>query len=119
MKEPFLRLFLFTFLLALLAGILVSIIGWLTGWNTIVQFSNGLFITGGLFIALGLFSILGGYKKRADPNLTYAQSAGDMTLGERTKRLVSDMRREYHASILLSLTGAFLIGFAILVGSTL
>jgi hypothetical protein len=54
---------------------------------------------------------------RADPNLTYAQSAGDMNLEGRARRLVADMRQEYHASIFLSLTGGFLICMAILVGN--
>ena len=119
MKNSLLRLFAMTFLFALLVGIIVSLIGWLAGWNTSIQFSNGLFISGSLIIILGVFSIAGGYNKRADPNLTYAQSAGDMNLEGRARRLVADMRQEYHASIFLSLTGGFLIGMAILVGSVL
>lgn len=119
MKKNILRLFVTTFLLALLIGVIVSAIGWLLGWNTSTQFSNGLFISGGLIIVLGLFSVAGGYNMRADPNLIYAQSAGDMNLEGRARRLVADMRQEYHASIFLSLTGGFLVGMAILVGSVL
>jgi hypothetical protein len=117
MKKPILRLFVITLLLALLIGAIVSIVGWLLGWDTSVQFSNGLFISGALIIVAGVFSVAGGYNMRADPKLTYAQSAGNMNLEQRTHRLVSDMRQEYHASIFLSLTGAFLIGMAILVGN--
>jgi hypothetical protein len=119
MKSPLLRLFAITFLLALLIGILISIIGWVLGWNTSTQYSNGLFASGGVIIVLGLFSLAGGYNMRANPKLIYAQSAGDMNLEGRARRLVADMRQEYHASIFLSLTGAFLIGMAILVGSVL
>ena len=119
MKSPILRLFVTTFLIALVIGILVSVIGWLLGWKTSVQFSNGLFISGGLIIAFGLFSVAGGYNMRADPHLTYAQSAGNMNIEGRARRLVADMRQEFHASIFLSLTGAFLIGMAVLVGSVL
>jgi hypothetical protein len=117
MKNPILRLFVTTFLIALVIGAIVSIVGWLLGWDTSVQFSNGLFISGGLIVVLGVFSVAGGYNMRADPHLTYAQSAGNMNLEQRAHRLVADMRQEYHVSIFLSLTGAFLIGMAVLVGS--
>ncbi len=117
MKSPILRLFVLTFLFALLVSVIVSIIGWLIGWNTSTQFSNGLFITGGLIVVIGLFSTLGGYDKRADPYLTYTQSAGSMDLAERGRRMASDMMQEYRAVVFLTLIGVFVIGMAILVGS--
>lgn len=117
MKNPLFRLFAITFLLALAIGILVSAIGWLLGWGTSTQFSNGLFITGGVIVVIGLFSALGGYDKRSDSFLSYAQSAGDMNLEERTRRMAVDMLQEYRAIVFLTLIGGFLIGMAILVGS--
>ncbi len=117
MKNKVLRLILFTFLLALLIGILVSFAGWLFGWNTSTQFSNGLFISGSVFFVLGVLSVAGGYNMRGNYKMIYSQSAGDMNLEGRARRLVSDMGQEYHASIFLSLTGVFLILMAILVGS--
>jgi hypothetical protein len=117
MKSPILRLFATTFVLALLVGILISIVGWFLGWNTSTQFSNGLFITGGVIIVIGLFSTLGGYNKRSDSFLAYTQSAGNMNLEERTRRMAADMLQEYRAVVFLTLTGGFMIGMAILVGS--
>ena len=119
MKNPLFRLFMVTFLLALAIGILVSAIGWLSGWGTFTQFSNGLFITGGLIVVIGLFSTLGGYDKRSDSFLSYAQSAGDMNLEERSRRMVTDMMQEYRAIVFLTLIGGFLIAMAIFVGSFL
>ena len=119
MKKSILRLFVTTFLLALALGLVISTSGWLLGWNTFTQFSNGLFMFGGIIVMLGLLSVTGGYTMRSDGKLLYAQSAGDMNLEERTRRMVTDMKQGYHVSLFLFLTGGFLIGMAILVGSVL
>ena len=116
MKKSFLRLLGTTLLLALIIGILVASIGWFLGWKTSTQFSNALFFPGGICIVMGIFSILGGTSMRSHFGVQYSQSAGDMSIGDRTKRWVADMNQGYGAFIFLFLTGGFLISLAVLIG---
>ena len=118
MKNPFLRLIAWALLLSLLIGLLVSGAGWMLGWHTSAQFSNGFFWSGGILIILGVLSVAGGYSMRSNFNVVYSQSAGDMNLGERTKRWVADMSQGYNTLIFLTLAGGVLVVLAILVGST-
>jgi hypothetical protein len=104
--------------LALLAALIVMVIGLANGWET-VDYSNGMFIAGGAAIALGILSSFGGWGNRADFKQMYSQSAGDMSLAERSKIWVQDLTRAYNAFLLLSLVGAILILLSILIGSTL
>ena len=116
MKRSILRLLGTTLVLDLLAGALVSGIGLLVGWRTGVQFSNGLFALGGISIILGIFAVMGGYGMRSDFKVLYSQSAGDMSVLERSQRWVADITQGYSAFLSLLLTGGFMIALAILVG---
>jgi len=116
MKKSFLRMVGLTLLLALAIGAIVGCIGWLAGWKTGTQFSNGLFLPGALVIVAGLFSVMGGWGMRSDFRVVYSQSAGDMSVGERTKRWMADINQGYGAFVSLLLTGGFLVALAVLVG---
>jgi hypothetical protein len=117
-KDPgwFVRLFGTSALIAILIGLVVLGIGWLRGWHTPIQFSNGFFTAGALTVVIGLFSVMGGFSMRSDFKMLYSQSASDMSISDRTKLWVADITQGYGALILLSLTGMYLIGLAILVG---
>jgi len=117
MKKSFLRLLVTTLLLAIIIGALVSIVGWLLRWHTTTQFSNALFWPGAILIVFGILSVMGGYSMRSNFGMLYSQSASDMNLRERTQRLAADMTQGYSTFIFLCLTGVFLIGLAVLIGS--
>ena len=102
-------------LLAAAIGALVSAIGWLTGWNAARQFSDGLFVAGALVMILGAMAIVGGFTLRADFGVIYSQSAGDMSLFERTKQTVAEMVKGYRAVALGVIVGGWLILLSILV----
>ena len=110
-----LRLIGITFAIACILGILTSGIGWLLKWNSTTEFSNGFFGAGAILIVLGILSVMGGYGMRSNFSVVYSQSAGDMNTLERTKRWIADMSQGYASFLLLLLTGAYLVGFAILI----
>jgi hypothetical protein len=101
-----------------LAATVVGIIGLINEWGT-VDYSNGMFIGGAVAIALAILSTFGSWGNRADFKQMYSQSAGDMSLPERSKLWAKDMTRGYNAIVLLSLVGIMLIGLSVLIGSTL
>ena len=115
MQKSILRLLGTTLLLAILIASLASCLGWLMGWKTSTQFSNGLFLPGGILIVLGILTIMGGYGMRSDFHVIYSQSAGTMSIQERTQRWMADMTQGYNTFIFLLLTGGFLIGLAVMV----
>jgi hypothetical protein len=117
MKKSILRLLATTLILTFIIGAIVACIGWLLRWHSTTQFSNAMFWPGAILIVLGLLSVTGGYGMRSNFGVLYSQSAGDMNLRERTQRWVSDMTQGYSTFILLCLTGAFLIGLAVLIGT--
>jgi hypothetical protein len=104
--------------ISLLTALIATVIGLASGWET-VDYSNGMFVAGGAAIALAILSSFGGWANRADFKQMYSQSAGDMSLAERSKLWVQDMTRGYNAFLLMSLVGAILILLSILIGSTL
>jgi hypothetical protein len=103
-------------LIAIIAGGSVLGIGWLRGWQTAIQFSNGFFAAGAIVLVLGFATVSGGFRMRSDFGVLYSQSAGDMSLSDRTKLWVADITQGYGALILLTFAGLLLIGVAILVG---
>ncbi len=96
-------------------SVLLGGIGWALGWRTSTQFSNGFFIGGAVLIVLGVFSVMGGFAQRADFKMTYARTASPANIGERAKQMVADINQGYNALIFLTLTGALLIGIAVLI----
>jgi hypothetical protein len=102
-------------LAALILSILLGGIGWLLGWHTSTQYSNGFFVGGGALIVLGVFSVAGGFSQRADFKMTYARTASPASIGERAKQMIADINQGYNALIVLALTGALLIGIAVLI----
>jgi hypothetical protein len=101
--------------ITIIVGGLTALTGWITGWQTAVQFSNGLFVAGSAVGLLGLLAVLGTYRARANFGIQYSQSTSDMNLSERTKLWVKDINQGYNALIVGVVSGALLIGLAILV----
>ena len=112
------RLPLTALIIALATALVVVIIGLFSGWD-LIEYSNAMFISGAVAIALAILSSFGGWGNRADFKQMYSQSAGDMSLAERSRLWVQDMTRGYNAVLLLSLVGVLLIGLSIMIGSFL
>lgn len=110
-----LKLLLLALAAACVMGAIVAGIGWLAQWQSATQFSNGFFFAGSAVIVLGVLNVMGSYKMRADFDVLYSQSAGDMNALKRSQRRIADTLQAYFASVLLFLVGAILIGFAILI----
>jgi hypothetical protein len=119
LKKSVLRLLATTLIFAIIIGTIVACIGWLLRWHSTTQFSNALFWPGAILIGFGLLSVMGGYRNRSSFGVLYSQSAGDMSMRERTQRWVTDATQGYSTFIFLCLTGGFLVGMAILIGSIL
>jgi hypothetical protein len=117
-KPTWIRLPVAALVIFMLAAAVVGIIGLINDWVT-VDYSNGMFIGGAVAIALAILSSFGSWGNRADFKQMYSQSAGDMSLPERSKLWVRDMTRGYNAVVLLSLVGFLLIGLSVLIGSLL
>lgn len=95
-------------------SLLIALIGWLSGWRTIVEFSDGLFLAGSAVIIFGLLSLWGGFTSRGSFALTYAQTASDLSLGERAKQLAIDVLRGYNVVATMTVIGGVMILLSIL-----
>lgn len=101
-------------IIALVAAFFVCGLGILNNWQ-LIDYSNGLFLAGAMAVAIAILSVFGGWGNRADFKQAYSQSAGDMSLFERSKLWTRDMTRGYNAFLLMSLVGALLIGLSALI----
>ena len=99
--------------LTLLVSLIVAVVGRVLQWTTPVQFSNGFFIAGAIVAVLGTFSITGGFQQRANFPLTYAETASQASISERSKRMMGDINQRYGALILMIGTGLLLIGISV------
>ncbi len=102
-----------------LVSLVVLLIGYFLHWNTLVKFSNGFFAAGALTIVLGILSIAGGFLQRANFDMLYAESAGQMSSPERAQRMAADITHRYGTLIFLVVTGLLLIGISIAIGQFL
>lgn len=102
--------------IAIIIGLLVSGIGWHAGWGSPVKFSNGMFFSGAILIILGILSVVGGYSIRSDFKVLYSQSAGEMSMGDRTMRWMADITQGYRLMVLLTIAGLVLVVAAVLIG---
>lgn len=112
-----------------LAGIMVGIaailalalllLGYFLGWDKPIQYSNGFFMTGALLAVMGVLSVAGGFAMRADPHLTYAESASQASMAERNQRTIADGILRYRSMITLLGSGLLLILVAVLIGELL
>jgi hypothetical protein len=100
-------------------SLLVLLIGYFLHWSDPFKFSNGFFTVGALLVVLGILSIGGGFAQRANFGVLYGESAGQMSSPERARRMVADITQRYGSFIFLLLTGLFLIGISVIVGSFL
>jgi len=92
---------------------LIVFIGYIYRWNEPVQFSNAFFAAGAIIIVLGVFSVTGGFAQRANFNTTYAESAGQTDLTERSQHIAAHITQRHGSTIFLLVTGLLLIGIAI------
>lgn len=99
--------------LALLISVIVLGLGLVFKWNTSVQFSNAFFAAGAIAIVIGTFSVTGGLEQRGNYGMTFAESAGQASISERTQRMMSDINQRYGVLILMIATGLVLIGISL------
>jgi hypothetical protein len=109
------QLLIIILIITIVIGSAVALIGWIAGWQTSTQFSNGFFISGSVVGLVGLLTVLGGYRARASFGIQYSQSTSDMNLSERAKLWIKDLNQGYNALIVCIVSGALLIGLAILI----
>jgi hypothetical protein len=102
--------------LTAVVSLIVLVVGLALRWNTQVQFSNGFFIAGALVIVSALFSLVGGFRQRADFSMTYAETAGQASMAERTQRMMADIHQRYGFMVVLVGVGILLMGISILLG---
>lgn len=111
--SPILRLVGIALGLMLLISLVVLIIGVVLKWNTSVQFSNAFFIAGAIAIVIGTLSVTGGFGQRGNFGMTYAESAGQASIPERTQRMMADINQRYGVLILMIGTGILLIAISV------
>jgi hypothetical protein len=99
--------------LALLISLVILMVGFVLKWNTSVQFSNAFFVAGAIAIVIGTFSVTGGFEQRANFGMTYAESAGQASISERTQRMMADINQRYGVLILMIGTGILLIAISV------
>ena len=112
-SSPILRLAGIALGLTLLISLVVLIIGVVLKWNTSVQFSNAFFAAGAIAIVIGTFSVTGGLEQRGNFGMTYAESAGQASISERTQRMMADINQRYGVLILMIGTGILLIAILV------
>jgi len=99
--------------------LIVLIIGMVVQWKEPVQYSNAFFAAGAILIVLGFLSISGGFAQRGNFNMTYAETAGNANITERTQRMMGDITQRYGAMTLLGTVGILLIVISVLIGNFL
>jgi len=115
----FLKLAGIVFIFTLAISLIVLIIGFIVQWKEPVQYSNAFFAAGAILIVLGFLSISGGFAQRGNFNMTYAETAGNANITERTQRMMGDITQRYGAMTLLGTVGIFLIVISVLIGNFL
>jgi len=115
----FLKLAGVVFIFTLAISLIVLIIGFIVQWKEPVQYSNAFFAAGAILIVLGFLSISGGFAQRGNFNMTYAETAGNANITERTQRMMGDITQRYGAMTLLGTVGIFLIVISVLIGNFL
>ena len=83
--------------------------GMFAHWQTSVQFSNGFFAAGMIVVVFGILSVAGGFQQRANFPLTYAETASQASISERTQRMIADINQRYGTMILMLGSGILLI----------
>ena len=103
-------------------SLVVLLAGYLLHWSDPVKYSNGFFAAGAILIVIGVYSIFGGSinsdtsVQRLNSYMSYAQSAGQTNLAERSQRRAADMTQRYGTMIFLFVTGLLLIVIAVGIG---
>jgi len=115
----FLKLAGIVFIFTLAISLIVLIIGMVVQWKEPVQYSNAFFAAGAILIVLGFLSISGGFAQRGNFNMTYAETAGNANITERTQRMMGDITQRYGAMTLLGTVGILLIVISVLIGNFL
>ena len=118
-RSPFLRLIGVIFGLTLIVSLLIGVIGLVNQWSSPVQFSNAFFVAGLIAIVIGTFSVAGGFQQRGSVSITYAESAGQASISERTQRMMVDINQRYGMMVLLMGVGALLIVISIAINTLL
>ena len=111
----FLKLAGIVSILTIVISAIVLIIGAIVQWREPVQYSNAFFIAGAILVVLGFLSISGGFTQRGNFNMTYAETAGNANISERTQRMMNDITQRYGAMTLLGTVGILLMVISVLI----
>ncbi len=117
MKNSCLRTLVIASLIALAAGAVTAVVGMQLGWHTNRQWSDGLFWAGAILLLLGLLTVVGGYALHTNPSLRVSETAGNMSLPERTRLWAADLARDWQALMLLVLSGGAILAASVWLGS--
>jgi hypothetical protein len=99
-----------------LISLAILLLGYFLSWDQPIQYSNGFFVVGAILVVLGFYSVAGGFAQRANFGMTYAESAGQADLAERSQRTAADITQRYATMIFLGITGLLLILIAMGIG---
>jgi hypothetical protein len=89
--------------------VVVCLICWLTRHLTFFYIGNGLVYAGAGAILLGILSVAGGWSAARSFKIQYGQSAGDMDISQRTRRLVADLEGMYGSVVWMFVVGILTI----------
>jgi len=94
---------------------LVGLVCRLGGWRTAHHYGNGLMLAGVVAVVVGISSVFGGWGLTRGFDYQYARSAGEDTIGERTKRGLKDMARSYGFSVRMTVVGVVSYAFGLVI----
>ena len=118
-NSHFLKLVRVILVMSLVISLVILLIGAIVQWKEPAQFSNAFFAAGAFFFVLGFLSVSGGFAQRGNFNMTYAESAGQANISERTLRMMGEITQRYGAMALFGIVGLLLIVISVLIGTFL
>ena len=105
--------------IAVVLALVLLVLVFFLDWKQPVQYSNGFFMTGAMLIVFGVLSVAGGFAQRANPRLTYTESAAQASMAERNQRTVTDGIQRYQSMLIMLVSGLLLILISVLIGQLL
>ncbi len=95
--------------------VVVGLICWIGGWRTIDDFANGVFWAGLASMIVGAMSVFGGTGLAQDSTYRYAQTAGDASPSDSTRRGWQDLNASYGCLVRMGIVGITSIGLSELI----
>ncbi len=85
--------------------VVVGLICWIGGWRTIDHFASGVFWAGLAAMVVGGMSVFGGTSLAQDSAYRYAQTAGDASSSDSTRRGWQDLNASYGCLVRMGIIG--------------